>query len=97
MLEPDAPDSLIRWGFFDAIFEQKEYADERVMELMAREMMARDPELKEEFEKKVQTDAAFAGSPTERLDFFYQRTPYYDERLNIYPVGRIFERLAEAP
>ncbi len=93
LLEPDAPDSLLRWGYLDAIFEQKEYADERVMEVMARDMMAKDPALKQEFERRVETDPAFAGSAAERLDFFYQRTPYYDDRLNIYPVGRIFERL----
>lgn len=96
LLEPDAPDSLLRWGYLDSIFEEKEYADERVMEVMARDMMAKDPALKAEFESKVQADPSFAGSPAERLDFFYQRTPYYDGRLNIYPVGRIFERLTDA-
>ena len=45
LLEPDAPDSLLKWGYLDAIFEQKEYSEERVMEAMAREMMARDPKL----------------------------------------------------
>ena len=93
LLEPSSSDSLIRWGYLDAIFESKEYADERVMEVMAREMMAKDPALKEEFEKKMQTEPAFAGSAAQRLEFFYQRTPYYDNRLNVYPVGRIFERV----
>ena len=30
LLEPDAPDSLARWGYFAAIFEGKEYAESRV-------------------------------------------------------------------
>ncbi len=94
LLEPDAPDSLLHWGYLDAIFEQKEYAEEYVMEPMARAMMARDPKLREEFLKKVQTDPVFAGSAAARLEFFYQRTPYFDERLNVYPIGRIFERVA---
>ena len=93
LLEPDSPDSLLRWGYLDAIFEQKEYAEERVMEAMSREMMAHDPKLKEEFERKVMNDPKFAADSRARLDFFYRRTPYHDERLNIYPIGRIFERI----
>ncbi len=94
LLEPGAPDSLLHWGYLDAIFEQKEYAEEYVMEPMARAMMARDPKLREEFETKLETDPVFAGSAAARLEFFYQRTPYFDDRLNVYPIGRIFERVA---
>ena len=93
LLEPDAPDSLARWGYFDAIFEEKEYAETRVMEAKARDMLAADPKLKQEFDAKVAAEPAFAGNAHERLRFFYERTPWYDERLNIYPVGRIFERV----
>ncbi len=89
LLEPEGPDSLLRWGYLDAIFEQKEYADDYLLEPMAREMLARDPALAAEFEKRLMTDAKFAGSAAARLDFFYQRTPYWDERLNVYPVGRL--------
>jgi hypothetical protein len=31
LLEPDGPDSFIAWGFFDSIFEQKEYYEDYVM------------------------------------------------------------------
>jgi hypothetical protein len=88
LLEPDAPDALIRWGFFDAIFEDKEYAEPRVMERMAREMLAKDPALKAEFEEKLR-DPVFAGDARARLRFFYQRTPYFDQALNRYPVLRL--------
>ena len=53
LLEPHAPDSLARWGFFNAIFEEKEYAEHYVLEALAREMMANDPAL----EAGVQTTA----------------------------------------
>ena len=49
LLEPEAPDSFARWGFFNAIFEEKEYAEHYVLEALAREMMANDPALKQEF------------------------------------------------
>jgi hypothetical protein len=76
LLEPRAPDSLLRWGFLDAIFEQKESPDARVAETLARGMLAKDPELKAEFEAKVAADPAFAKDPAARLAFFYERSPW---------------------
>ena len=89
-LEPAAPDSALQWGFFDSIFEQKEYGEAYVMEALAREMMAKDSKLKAEFEKKVARDAVFAGSPYARLNFFYDRSPWFAaNRVGMYPVGRL--------
>ena len=89
LLEPQAPDSFARWGFFNAIFEEKEYAEHYVLETLAREMMAADPNLQREFEQLVKTDSDFAASPSARLRFFYRRSPYWDPQMNLYPVGRI--------
>ena len=96
LLEPEAPDSLVHWGFFNATFEQKEYAEDYVLEKLAREMLAGDPRLREEFEKKLASDATFASNPRARLQFFYQRSPYWDKQMNLYPVGRIVTPLAGA-
>jgi hypothetical protein len=89
LLEPEAPDSLVRWGFFNAIFEEKEYGEPYVLEALAREMMANDPVLKQEFEELLATDEEFAASPSARLRFFHKRSPYWDPRMSLYPVGRI--------
>jgi murein tripeptide amidase MpaA len=88
-LEPDGPDSAVNWGFFDAIFEQKEYGEGYVLEKLARDMMAKDPKLKQEFETRVATDPAFAANPNARLNFFYQHSPWRDEYKDRYPVGRL--------
>lgn len=89
-LEPAGPDSAMQWGFFNPIFEQKEYGEAYVLEELAREMMAKDPKLKAEFEKKVSSDPAFAGNPNARLEFFYERSPWYAaNRVGLYPVGRL--------
>ena len=93
LLEPEAPDSLVHWGFFNATFEQKEYGEDYVVEKLAREMLANDPKLREEYEKKVASDAAFAANPQARLQFFYRRSPYWDQQMNLYPVGRIITPL----
>ena len=89
LLEPAAPDSLVHWGFFNAIFEQKEYGEDYVLEKLAREMLAQDPKLRDEYEQKLTSDPKFAGSPRARLEFFYRRSPYWDQLMNVYPVGRI--------
>jgi hypothetical protein len=89
LLEPDAPDSLVAWGFFHPVFEQKEYGEDYVLEKLAREMLAEDENLKREFEQRLAADPKFAASPADRLRFFHQRSPYWDRQLNLYPVGRV--------
>jgi murein tripeptide amidase MpaA len=96
LLEPDGPDSFISWGFFNVIFEQKEYGEDYVLEKLAREMLAKDEKLKREFEQKLASDPKFAASPTARLNFFYERSPYWDRQINLYPVGRITAPLKAA-
>jgi hypothetical protein len=89
LLEPAAPDSLAHWGFFNAIFEEKEYAEHYVLEALAREMIAKDPVVEQEFQKLLTLDSEFAASPSARLRFFYKRSPYWDPQMNLYPAGRI--------
>lgn len=89
ILEPEAPDSYVQWGFFDGIFEQKEYASSYVMEAMAREMITKDPALMRELDRKKADDPDFARNPGAILNWFYSKTPYWDSRINVYPVGKV--------
>lgn len=91
MLEPEAPDALVAWGLFNTIFERKEYAESYVMEPIARQMLAADPALRQEFEQRLATDEAFAASARQRLDFFYRKSPYWDARHCVYPVARLVD------
>jgi hypothetical protein len=90
LLEPQAPDSLLHWGFLNAIFEQKEGADARVLEKLARDMLARDAALKNEFETRLKNDPAFARNPDARLEFFYRRSPWYaQQNVGVYPIVKL--------
>ena len=89
LLEPKGDGSLLYWGFFDPIFEQKEYFEFYVMEPMAKKMMGDDPILRQEFEAKKIADSTFARSQWQMLNWFLERTPYADKRKMVYPVGRI--------
>jgi hypothetical protein len=89
LLEPKSADSFLRWGFMNAIFEQKEYFEDYVMERIAPDMLAQNPQLKKEFEEKLATDPKFRDDPNQRLNFFYERSPYWDKSKNVYPVYRL--------
>jgi Zinc carboxypeptidase len=97
LLEPAAPDSFAAWGFFNACFEQKEYLEPYVAEQIARTMLAEQPELAAQFARRLKEDAAFAASPTARLDFFLRRHSSWDTHYNLYPVLRVDELLASSP
>lgn len=89
-LEPEAPDSALRWGFFDPIFEQKETGEGYVLEKLAREEISKDSSLDAEFKRRIQTDPAFSGNVEARLGFFYDRSPWgLANRVGEYPVGRL--------
>ncbi|MFZ1700597.1 MAG: M14 family metallopeptidase [Pyrinomonadaceae bacterium] len=94
LLEPNGPDSFLYWGFFNSIFEQKEGGSGYILEKLAREMLAKDPKLQEEFDRRL-LEPAFARSPQARLRFFYERSPYYrNQKIGVYPVGRILKQVS---
>ena len=94
LLEPQAPDSFAAWGFFNACFEQKEHMEPYVAEQIARTLLAETPALKDEFNRRLQDDPAFAASSRARLEFFLRRHSSWDSQLNLYPVFRVDELLA---
>jgi len=89
LLEPEGPDSLVQWGFFDAIFERVEYVESYVIEKMIPQMIEEDPKLAEELEAAKAASPEFAADPWAIRYWFYAKTPYYDQRVGVYPVGMI--------
>ncbi len=89
LLEPTSTDALIGWGFFNTIFEDREYFEEYVMEPLAQEMLKSQPVIKKEFNERLATDSLFAASPRQRLYFFYERSPFFDAEKNLYPIARV--------
>ncbi|HVS32576.1 MAG TPA: M14 family metallopeptidase [Thermoanaerobaculia bacterium] len=88
LLEPASPDSLFQWGFLNSILSPTEYVEAYVMEPMAERMLAEDPALAEEFRNAIVSDEKLRTDPKERLQWFYRRTPFYDERALLYPIAR---------
>lgn len=90
LFEPEAKDSFLSWGFFNAHFERKEYMEAYVSEQVA-ETMLKDPNVREAFEARLK-EKEFAENAEKRLDFFYERHPSWDERFGLYPVYRTVEK-----
>lgn len=88
MLEPGSADSFFQWGLMLEVLQRTEYFEAYVMEPMARRMLALDPELARAFRERIEADADFAADPRARLQFFYERTPYFDTEWKLYPIGR---------
>jgi hypothetical protein len=97
LLEPDAPDSLVRWGFFDPIFEQKEYFEDYALAPLADRMLESHPRLRTEFHLWLSEHPAAAKDPQARLNFFFERSPYGDRQKQIYPVGRVIRPIEGLP
>ncbi len=96
LCEAQSPDGLLAWNAFDTIFQPKEYGEAYVMEPVARQMLANDPKLAEEFRARLASDSAFAKSPSARIDFFYRKSPWNDGEQDLMPIARALRTVPEA-
>jgi hypothetical protein len=87
LFEPEAPDSLLSWGLLATVFERREYIGMRELEELARRMLD-DPATRREWEAAL-GDEAFAGDVGRRYEWWYRRTPYWDELVGLMPVMRL--------
>ncbi|MFC0632656.1 M14 family metallopeptidase [Brevundimonas balnearis] len=88
LLEPQSSESFFAWGMFHEVLNRVEYIEGYAIAPLAEAMLAADPALKAEFEAKLAADAAFAADGDARLQWFYERTPFHDDRFRLYPIAR---------
>jgi hypothetical protein len=96
LLEAQAPDGFMAWGFFLSVFQKKEWGADYVVEPMARAMMARDPKLAADFRAKVASDSAFARDAGARADWFFRRSPWRDPQQDLHPIARALRPVPES-
>ena len=92
LLHPAAPDALVRWGFFDRIFEPtgRFAAGEYLSVPIAQKQAAENPAQWAEFQAKLTADPAFAADPAARLTWWLTRTPYHPASVNRYPIAEVW-------
>ncbi len=88
LLEPQSSESFFAWGMFPEVLSRVEYIEGYAIAPLAEAMMAADPALKAAFEAKLAAEPDFAANGDARLQWFYERTLFYDDRYRLYPVGR---------
>lgn len=88
LLEPQSSESFFAWGLFPEVLSRVEYIEAYAVAPLAEAMLAADPDLHAAFEARLAADPDFAADGDARLAWFYERTPFYDARYRLYPVGR---------
>jgi len=78
----------VQWGYFNAWFERKEYAEDYIIEPIAQQMLRKNAMLRKEFKRVLDQDPRFED-PVERLEFFYRRSVYFDQKERKYPIVRL--------
>lgn len=91
-LEPQAHDSLFRWGFFNSILEQKERYSDYVFEDTAAEMLEQEPELRAAFDAWKQVHPERLSDQTAVLDFLFAHgRRHHEPSWRLYPVMAVME------
>ncbi len=88
LLEPQSSESFFAWGLIPEVLNRVEYIEGYAIAPLADRMLAADPALKAEFEARLAADPEFAANGDARLQWFYERTPFYDDRFRLYPIAR---------
>jgi hypothetical protein len=86
LLHPEAPDSFFQWGEFNTIFQRTEYVENYALEPYARSMLKNNPTMALKFDQKIQEDSDFAKNAKARLEWLYEKTPFYDQAYLKYPI-----------
>lgn len=93
LFEPDAPGSLVYWGFFNSHIQpgNEFWVNQAYMEVKGREMLRNDPAIKADFEQKMK-DPDFSGSPDRILNYFLEicrKQSHQDNEL--HPIWRLMD------
>jgi len=89
LFEPEAADSLVRWGLLSSVLERKEYIEPRILEGLAADLL-KDPAIARDWEQALE-DESLSGDPAARFLWWYRRTPYWDETIGLMPVVRVMQ------
>jgi len=104
LLEPSAPDSLSSWGLFNAAYEVTDYIsnhrqlqlaqrmyqeDPRILKRFGEALYKKLPELKKQYQIRMDRDERFRNDPEQRVDFWMRQIPHYDPTFNQYPIVRV--------
>ncbi len=88
LLEPEAPDSLLAWGFFPEMLSPPPGAEDFVRAPLAEALLAADGTVRTAFTAKLADDPAFARDAAARLNWLMERLPDHKTLHLMYPILR---------
>jgi murein tripeptide amidase MpaA len=86
LLQPEAPDSFFSWGFFHGMFQRTEYFENYALLPWIEQQLKTDAKLQADFDAAVKADPQLQKDGEARVQWFYQRSPFYDVSYLKYPV-----------
>lgn len=86
LLQPEAPDSFFSWGFFNGMFQRTEYFENYALLPWIEQQLKVDSKLKADFEAAQKADTKLQKDGDARVQWFYERSPFYDATYLKYPV-----------
>lgn len=91
MLEPQAPNSLLVWNYFDPILESSDFYSIWGFESHLFELLEEDEDLRKALDDKKESDPAFAADRVQQLQFLYEisEASEIEKWQKLYPVSRI--------
>jgi murein tripeptide amidase MpaA len=88
LLEPEAPDSFLAWGFFPEMLSPEPGAEDFVRAPLSEALLAQDASVRSAFEAKLIAEPAFAADAAARLAWLTGRLPGRSPYYFTYPIRR---------
>ncbi|MET1756823.1 M14 family metallopeptidase [Novosphingobium sp. RD2P27] len=88
LLEPEAPDSFLAWGFFPEMLSPEPGVEDFVRAPLAEALLEQNAAVREAFAAKLANDQAFSADPEKRLAWLTQRLPDRSRFHMTYPIAR---------
>ena len=88
LLEPEAPDSFLRWGFFPEMLAPAPGAEDFVEARLGEALLAGDAAVRADFTRKLAAEPGFAADPAARLAWLMARLPDRSRFAMTYPIRR---------
>lgn len=88
-LDPRNVDSFFNWNFFDSVLRKKEYASPYLFAEDAREILRRNPRLREAFEDRLRNEPGFKENTWEQIGFILDHSQMAEMEFKRIPVYRL--------
>ncbi|HOC40870.1 MAG TPA: M14 family zinc carboxypeptidase, partial [Bacteroidales bacterium] len=92
LLEPESSVGFMQMGYFNSMFERKEYGEIYVLDTLAQNML-KDKKIAAAFEEKKSAEPDFAKDGWAQLMWFYDNSPWKDQRRSTIPVFKVMDEV----